>query len=423
MNKSNNQPSGKRKLWEPPWKYRESFFISAELLVLGFAFEALTGGRGISPISFPANLIIGILIIAVIVFVYALYRKTPLIRWMGSVPAAIGSISLVTLLVLCLGFLKQNNPEAPVFLRLTGLNHVKTSWPFLFAQIYFLATLAMVTIRRAVPFKWKNAGFLLNHAGLWITIFAAGLGAGDLQRLTVNLYEQKDFKNLAFDDRQRVYHLPFSMKLNDFDVDYYPPKLALFDAGTGTIKHEKGKNLEMVEEGLTMHLSNWTIHVDTFIESAKPHPGKGYIPADTVGTTPAAYVTARNKMDSIKQGWISAGSFRYRPKYLILNRNDILALTEPEPKKYSSLVEVRYNGTIENHDIEVNKPHKVMGWKIYQMGYDTRMGKWSELSVLEVVKDPWLPVVYIGFFMLIAGAIYLFWIGRDVKVKKEEENI
>jgi cytochrome c biogenesis protein ResB len=128
-------------------------------------------------------------------------------------------------------------------------------------------------------------------------------------------------------------------------------------------------------------------------------------------------------MDSIKQGWISAGSFRYRPKYLILNRNDILALTEPEPKKYSSLVEVRYNGTIENHDIEVNKPHKVMGWKIYQMGYDTRMGKWSELSVLEVVKDPWLPVVYIGFFMLIAGAIYLFWIGRDVKVKKEEENI
>ena len=56
------------------------------------------------------------------------------------------------------------------------------------------------------------------------------------------------------------------------------------------------------------------------------------------------------------------------------------------------------------------------------MGYDTRMGQWSDLSVLEVVRDPWLPFVYTGFIMLIAGAMYLFWIGKDIGQDKKEEN-
>ena len=36
------------------------------------------------------------------------------------------------------------------------------------------------------------------------------------------------------------------------------------------------------------------------------------------------------------------------------------------------------------------------------------MGKWSNLSVFELVKDPWLPVVYIGIFMLLFGAVGMF---------------
>ena len=52
---------------------------------------------------------------------------------------------------------------------------------------------------------------------------------------------------------------------------------------------------------------------------------------------------------------------------------------------------------------------------IYQQSYDETMGKWSKLSVINAVRDPWLPVVYFGIFLLIAGAVYLFWIGREIK--------
>jgi hypothetical protein len=48
------------------------------------------------------------------------------------------------------------------------------------------------------------------------------------------------------------------------------------------------------------------------------------------------------------------------------------------------------------------------GWKIYQYSYDTVRGKWSQYSVFELVIDPWLPVVYLGIFMLLAGSVFLF---------------
>ncbi len=53
------------------------------------------------------------------------------------------------------------------------------------------------------------------------------------------------------------------------------------------------------------------------------------------------------------------------------------------------------------------------GLKIYQTGYDESKGKWSKINIIELVKDPWLPVVYIGIFMILAGSLYLAWMGRS----------
>ena len=36
------------------------------------------------------------------------------------------------------------------------------------------------------------------------------------------------------------------------------------------------------------------------------------------------------------------------------------------------------------------------------------MGKWSRTSTFELVRDPWLPVVYTGITMMLLGAVYLF---------------
>jgi len=84
-----------------------------------------------------------------------------------------------------------------------------------------------------------------------------------------------------------------------------------------------------------------------------------------------------------------------------------------EPKKFSSELSIQTkSGKNITTTIEVNRPFKIDGWTIYQLSYDTRLGRWSNLSVLELVRDPWLPVVYFGIFLMMGGAAFLFITGK-----------
>ena len=88
-----------------------------------------------------------------------------------------------------------------------------------------------------------------------------------------------------------------------------------------------------------------------------------------------------------------------------------------KPKRFASDIIITPNSPLTSHPspltshfvatVEVNKPVEVDGWKIYQYGYDTQMGAMSEYSILELVSDPWLPLVYTGIYMMLAGALLM----------------
>lgn len=79
------------------------------------------------------------------------------------------------------------------------------------------------------------------------------------------------------------------------------------------------------------------------------------------------------------------------------------------PRRFASEIEVRGDdGQTRQATVEVNRPATLMGWKIYQFGYDTAAGAQSRISILELVRDPWLPAVYAGIFMLLGGALLIF---------------
>ena len=79
-----------------------------------------------------------------------------------------------------------------------------------------------------------------------------------------------------------------------------------------------------------------------------------------------------------------------------------------KPKRFASEIQIltKTGKNIET-TVDVNKPYEVDGWKIYQYGYDTQMGAQSQISIFELVSDPWLPWVYVGIFMMLAGALLL----------------
>ena len=98
--------------------------------------------------------------------------------------------------------------------------------------------------------------------------------------------------------------------------------------------------------------------------------------------------------------------------------NDFVMETydDGSPKRFVSDVLIQtQSGQNVNASVEVNKPVEVDGWKIYQYGYDTNMGAMSQISILELVSDPWLPLVYTGIYMMLCGAVCMFVFGGRSK--------
>jgi len=108
------------------------------------------------------------------------------------------------------------------------------------------------------------------------------------------------------------------------------------------------------------------------------------------------------------------------PPRAIVNKKTGEVTSVRDPRRYASDVTVYTKSKkIINGIIEVNKPLKIEGWKIYQMGYDKNRGKWSNISIFELVRDPWLPAVYTGVIMMIAGAVSMF----VFTLKRKEEHV
>ena len=93
------------------------------------------------------------------------------------------------------------------------------------------------------------------------------------------------------------------------------------------------------------------------------------------------------------------------------------------PRRFASDIQIlTKTGKNIQTTVEVNKPVEVDGWKIYQYGYDTQMGAMSQTSILELVSDPWLPLVYTGIYMMLAGAVCMFLFGGKKNVNCKSSN-
>ncbi|MCD4679416.1 MAG: hypothetical protein K8S00_03415 [Bacteroidales bacterium] len=402
----------KKTIWEFPWKYKESFTIAIALLITGFAIEYFIGKNIIWLPTWPTNLIIIIAFWAYFIFLDR-YVKHPIINWLSSTYAAISAISVFTALILLMGFIIQSDKGTPSFISSIGLTHVTSSWPYLITSMYLMIILGFTITRRFFPLRIKNLTFFLNHGGLWLVIAAASLGSADSWKLSMVLNEGEQ-SNIAGDSRNRnLFEMPFKLELLDFDIEEFPPNLGLLSIKTGKLIIEKGDKLIEVEAGYEDKVGDWNIIVETYYPSAVVD-GDKYVVSEVMGSVHAVFIVAENLLsDEKRSGWVTNGSMMYSPEYLILDNDHSIVMTIPTPKKYSSQIKVFYpNGDIEDVFIEVNKPARILDWVIYQVGYDEKMGKWSKSSILEVVRDPWLPVVYVGIFMILAGSLYLVWMGR-----------
>ena len=106
------------------------------------------------------------------------------------------------------------------------------------------------------------------------------------------------------------------------------------------------------------------------------------------------------------------GAVKEMPLAIELKQFIMETYDDGSPKRFASEIQI-LTKTRKNIQttVDVNKPAEVDGWKIYQFGYDTQMGANSQISILELVSDPWLPLVYTGIYMMLGGALCMFVLG------------
>ena len=152
-------------------------------------------------------------------------------------------------------------------------------------------------------------------------------------------------------------------------------------------------NQMLVEDSVAVgELDGWKIEVLEVLDMAA-----SMVEADTikfvewhsVGATSAVAVQATSPDGSVvRKGWVSCGSFAFPYQSLKLNDEVSLVMLSREPKRFASNVRMYgQSGVQMDTTIEVNKPVEIEGWEVYQYSYDEYKGRWSDVSVFELVAD------------------------------------
>ncbi|WP_302304595.1 cytochrome c biogenesis protein ResB [Culturomica massiliensis] len=411
-------------MWKKPWGYREGATIAAGLLLTGILLQGSVGKIDWELLSWPVNIILLLVYIIVLVMVSGLSGRIYLFRWLGSYAAAVTSLAAVVVMTVIMGLIRQTGPQtvsgvAPWL----GFSQMLSAWPFALLFTWLITVLGLTAFWHLYPFRWRNIPFLLNHLGLFVAVVAAVLGNADLQRLKMTTVVGKA-EWRAYDEAGQQSELPLAIELQHFTIDEYPPKLMLIDNGTGKVLPEgKPEHLLLGSGEQEGQLADWRIRVvRQMAESARvaTEDTVKFVAFHSIGATYAVYIEADNRLTGVRrEGWVSCGSFLFPYKALRLDEQVSLVMPEREPQRFASDVKLyTQSGRKLEAVIEVNRPLTVEGWKVYQLSYDESKGKWSDISVFELVRDPWLPLVYIGIWMLIAGAVWMF---VTASKRKEEQ--
>jgi hypothetical protein len=411
-----------RKLWQPPWGFPESLLFAAGLAGVGFLLQLSIGHFDFYILHAPANVIALAMLLALIAL-GAVFRASAGVRWLSGIPFAVALIAALLVLSLYMELtpqLARPDPHPLGLVARLGFTRMISSWPFVLLYGTVLVSLGITTARRLIHCTKDDFAFVCNHLGLWILLAAAGFGAADMERVVMYVREGET-QWRVFDQRGRALELPLAIKLKDFVLEEYPPRLAIIDQQTGKPIPEGKPGYYQIDtrrpRGQLGEWGEWAITLDEYLHEAVRVNGE-YRASPMPASTPAAKVTARNtRSGEVVSGWISGGG--NIPGFfaaLTLDSGHVLAMTAPEPRRYASEITVlTRDGASLDATLEVNKPVSIGDWMIYQYSYDNALGKMSAYSGMELVRDPWLLPAQTGMALMALGALLLVWRGAGIR--------
>ncbi len=320
--------------------------------------------------------------------------------------AALVAILLLTLLSIYGAFLGAE--RAQVFFNSLPL----ACYWFALAVLLILGIIVFRRLR-AVP------SLLLLHLGC-ILVLAGGLwGSQAGQRvqkqlfgidriprgvMKMNIAADTPLNRVADENGNPLGELPFSVRLKTFRLDYYTPGFLLVQSRDGQswkLPAEEGARIALGGRGKAT--------IEAVYENFKLAMEDGKrVAYDAAGdANPALRVRIERPDGTAAPGLVF---MHFGPMFT--EPVDFDLRYERPVKDYVSEVEVVKDGqVVAAKAIEVNRPLHYGGYHLYQ--YQIDEDEAGQYTVLQVVSDSGLNLVYGGYLMLVSGAFWHFW-GRRV---------
>ena len=401
------------------WKMKEGFVFGAGLILVGLALQFSVGPIHWSVFAFPINLSFLIVFLRILVLAYWLRRRVRLFSFLLTAEAAVPTLIYAAALTVVMGLTRQVSAHERAIDPI-GLTQMLSFWPFVLVYLLLATIVGLITLRQILHFRLRELPSLLSHVGLFLVIVTATLGSADMER--VKLTATTDMPEWRATHEQGFVELPLAIQLEKFTIDEYPPKLLIINSQTGKSVPAKNPEIALIDKHFREgNILKWRIRVLKNLPLAAPvvtSDTTKYVEWQSSGAVTALLVEAQRMKDGRAVGpptvgWVTCGSYLFPFQELKLTKQLSLVMARREPERYASRIHV-YTESQKNivATVEVNKPVSVDGWRIYQLSYDEAMGRWSETSTFELVKDPWLPAVYVGIYMLLAGAILTFIVSQ-----------
>lgn len=196
--------------------------------------------------------------------------------------------------------------------------------------------------------------------------------------------------------------LPFYIGLKDFRMEYYQPVYLYILTRKGQhwkIPVEVGKEFPLGDEAGTIKIvktfENFKIGMEDGKSVPFDDPSPGMNPALEVQITkPGGQAATQYVFERFP------GHSHGQDKLLLSYRRVI-------SDYISELQIVEGDKVVAEKDIEVNHPLHFRGYHFYQSSWDDKAG---QFTILQVVSDTGLYVVYAGYWMLCIGIIWHMWL-------------
>lgn len=195
------------------------------LVLLSVVAQCVFGNFPFAFFAFPLDALLALLWIGGMGYAYKEKRSSRFVRLWLSPQCTYWTLGWFLAGCLVIGLFPQLSvqeaAEKSGLLSRLGCYNFMSSWIFVAGLFGLLTHLGMITLRRCFFAGRNRWRFVLNHAGLWLALFAGFIGSAEEQTLRIPVFRDSS-NNEAFTEQGTKVYLPKSLQLTDFVVEHYP---------------------------------------------------------------------------------------------------------------------------------------------------------------------------------------------------------